>query len=111
MNVSSMLASTTQTAPYALRGTPTTAQPGQREAVRKQAVEFESVYLSQMLQPMFAEIKGAASFEDGVGQDVWRGMQVDEFAKAIAKQGGIGIADKVAEELLRAQEAVQEKRS
>jgi Rod binding domain-containing protein len=32
-------------------------------------------------------------------------MQVDEYGKAIAKNGGIGIADAVFREILRAQES------
>ncbi len=78
-----------------------------RETLRKRAVEFEAVYLAQMLQPMFDELKSAEPFGGGFGEDVWRSQQVQEYGKAIAQNGGVGIADAVARELIRAQEAHQ----
>lgn len=110
MNIASLLAGAGQAAQTAVRSTPGEGETAQRLAARKQAVEFESVYLAEMLKPMFDGVKGSAEFESGTGQDMWRSMQVQEFGKAIAGNGGIGIADTVTEELLRAQEAVQEKR-
>ena len=78
-----------------------------RETLRKRAVEFEAVYLAQMLQPMFDGLKSAEPFGGGFGEDVWRSQQVQEYGKAIAQNGGVGIADAVARELIRAQEAHQ----
>jgi peptidoglycan hydrolase FlgJ len=77
------------------------------ETLRKRAVEFEAVYLAQMLQPMFDELKSSGPFGGGFGEDVWRSQQVQEYGKAIAQSGGVGIADAVAGELIRAQEAHQ----
>jgi Rod binding domain-containing protein len=37
--------------------------------------------------------------------DVWRSQQVQEYGKAIAQNGGVGIADAVVRELIQAQEA------
>lgn len=71
---------------------------------RKVAEDFESVFLSQMLQPMFAEIEPEAPFGGGPAEDVWRGMLVDEYGKIIAKGGGIGIADAVFRQILKQQE-------
>ena len=76
-----------------------------RRPLQKQAVEFEAVYLAQMLQPMFDDLKAAEPFGGGFGEDVWRSLQVQEYGKAIAKSGGVGIADAVARELIQAQEA------
>ena len=81
-----------------------------RETLRKRAVEFEAVYLAQMLQPMFDELKSSGPFGGGFGEDVWRSQQVQEYGKAIAQSGGVGIADVVARELIEAQEAGQEAR-
>jgi peptidoglycan hydrolase FlgJ len=82
-----------------------------REMLHKRAIEFEAVYLAQMLQPMFDDLKSTEPFGGGFGEDVWRSQQVQEYGKAIAQNGGIGIADVVARELIQAQEAHQATRS
>jgi len=74
------------------------------EKLRKTAQEFEAVYLSQMLKPMFEGIKASDPFGGGHAEDMYRSLMVDEYGKAIAKSGGIGIADQVLSEMLRMQE-------
>ena len=75
------------------------------ETLRKRAIEFEAVYLAQMLQPMFDDLKAEEPFGGGFGEDVWRSQQVQEYGKAIAESGGVGIADAIARQLIEAQEA------
>ena len=58
-----------------------------------------------MLKPMFEGLQNDGPFGGGFGEDVWRSLQVQEFGKAIAHSGGIGLADAVRKELLAAQEA------
>ncbi|MCP5363758.1 MAG: rod-binding protein [Hyphomicrobiales bacterium] len=77
------------------------------EAIGKVAKEFEAVFLAQMLQPMFAEMTASAPFGGGLAEDMWRSMQVEQFGKAIAEQGGIGLADAVAKEMLALQEKAE----
>lgn len=71
---------------------------------RKVAEDFEAVFLGQMLQPMFQNIDAAEPFGGSPSEKMWRTMQVDEYGKAIAKSGGIGIADAVFREIIKAQE-------
>ena len=73
--------------------------------MRKTAEEFEAVFISEMLRPMFENIEAAKPFGGGAGEDVWRDMQVDEYGKAIAKAGGIGLADSIVQEMIKMQEA------
>ncbi|MAH84590.1 MAG: hypothetical protein CBB68_09695 [Rhodospirillaceae bacterium TMED8] len=73
--------------------------------MRETAEDFEAVFLSQMLQPMFQNIRPESPFGGGHGEDVWRSMQVQEYGKAITKAGGIGIADAVMREMILMQEA------
>ena len=73
--------------------------------MQKVAKDFEAVFISQMLQPLFQNLGAEAPFGGGHGEDVWRSMQVQEYGKAIAEVGGIGIADKVMREMIRMQEA------
>jgi flagellar protein FlgJ len=75
------------------------------KTLQKQAVEFESVYLAQMLEPMFEGIQAEAPFGGGFGEDVWRSLQIREFGKALSERGGIGLADAVGRQLLKMQEA------
>ena len=71
---------------------------------RKVAEDFESVFISEMMRPMFENIQAEAPFGGGPSEDIWRNMQIDEYGKAIAKSGGIGIADAVMDQLIKMQE-------
>ena len=71
---------------------------------KKAAQEFEAVFLSQMLKPMFENVEAEAPFGGGTGADVWKGLQIEEYGKVIAKAGGIGLADKIFAEILKMQE-------
>lgn len=75
------------------------------DALRKTAEDFESVFLSQMLQPMFDTIPTDSFMGGGHAETIYRGMMVQEMGKSISKSGGIGIADTVYRELLKLQEA------
>jgi len=71
---------------------------------RKVSQEFEAVFLGQMLQPMFQNINAAEPFGGSPSEKMWRSMQVDEYGKAISRAGGIGLADAVFKQILKAQE-------
>ena len=69
------------------------------------AQDFEAVFLGSMFQQMYNGIKGDGPFGGSQGVGVWRSFLTDQYAKSIAKAGGIGIADKVYHALLAQQEA------
>jgi len=71
---------------------------------RKVAEDFEAVFISEMMRPMFENIQAEAPFGGGPSEDIWRNMQIDEYGKAIAKSGGIGIADAVMDQMIKMQE-------
>ena len=74
-------------------------------AKAKQAsMDFESVFLSQMLNQMFDGISTDGPFGGGEGEAMFRSLMVDEYGKQIAQQGGIGLADAVSRQLLKLQE-------
>ena len=75
------------------------------EAVRQAAEDFEAVFVSQMLAPIFATIKTDTVFGGGPAEDIYRSLLVEEYGKSIARAGGIGIADQVQREILAIQEA------
>ncbi len=80
------------------------------QTMRRKALEMEALFLSQMLQPMFKEFSTEAPFGGGPGEEMWRSLQVDEFGKAMARAGGIGLADAVMREMLAIQERAGGKR-
>ncbi|HEX6979211.1 MAG TPA: rod-binding protein [Alphaproteobacteria bacterium] len=89
--------------PAELRSVP---RPGGRtpEDARKAAMEFEQMFLAQLLNPIFDAIPADGPFGGGSGEKMFRSFQVDAYAKAIVQRGGIGIADAVTREILMLQE-------
>lgn len=74
------------------------------ESARRAAEEFEALFISEMLAPVFESLDTGGLFGGGQGEKIYRSMMVQEYGKAIAKAGGIGIADTVQSEILRMQE-------
>jgi flagellar protein FlgJ len=71
--------------------------------------EFEAMFLGQMLQPMFAGMNKANSyFGGGHGEEAFSSMLVDEYGKAIAEHGGVGIAKLVAKNILDTQDVANQ---
>ncbi len=80
------------------------AQLNTPEKARKSAEDFESVFLNTMFSQMTTATGKDGPFGDGPATGVWRSMLTQEYAKGIAKQGGIGIADHVYRELMARQD-------
>lgn len=74
-----------------------------REAAREVAEEFEAMFLSQMIAPMFEGLDTDGVTGGGAAERAFRPMLIEEYAKQMSKQGGIGIADQVYTEILRMQ--------
>lgn len=72
--------------------------------IREAAESFEAVFISQMLAPMFKGISGDGEFGGGHAENIFRSIQIEELGKAIAKNGGVGIAQTVYREILKSQE-------
>lgn len=70
----------------------------------KTGQQFETMYLSEMLQPMFEGIKADKVFGGGHGEEMFQSLAVGEYAKALSASGGVGIAAAVQQEILRLQE-------
>ena len=78
-----------------------------QDQIEQAAADFEAFYLAQMLGHMFAGLRPDSLFGGGHGETIFRSMMVDEYGKAIARGGGIGIADAVAREMIKLQEGKQ----
>tara|TARA_R110002124_G_scaffold64985_2_gene177252 strand:- start:63222 stop:63554 length:333 start_codon:yes stop_codon:yes gene_type:complete len=69
--------------------------------------EFEAMFITQMLKPMFESIEANPVFGGGKGEEVFKGFLVEEYGKSLSKAGGIGLADNVRQEMIRMQEESQ----
>ncbi len=74
-----------------------------RDNVRTQAEEFESVFLHMFVEQMFSGIETEGPFTGGSAEGTYRSMMSQEYAKSLASNGGIGLADHVYAEILKAQ--------
>jgi flagellar protein FlgJ len=96
-------------------GTTTSAaglsSPAQLGHLRAQAEELEGVFLNTLMKEMFASLKSDSdAMGGGFGEDTWRGIQAEQMADAVARAGGIGLADSLMGDLLKLQEASQTQR-
>lgn len=89
--------------------TPRTAAPTKAanpEQARALGKKFESMFVTEMLNHMFAGLETENGiFGGGHAEAMFRPMLMEEYGKAIANRGnGIGLADQVAKMLLSQQE-------
>ena len=68
------------------------------------AQNFEAVFLNSMFENMFTGIDGDGPFGGSGATGVWRSLLTDQYARNIAKAGGVGIAAHVYQSLLAQQE-------
>jgi Rod binding domain-containing protein len=78
--------------------------PAQSKAMAA-ARDFEAVFLNSMFQSMETDVNGDGPFGGSGAAGVWRSMLTDQYARNLAKSGGIGIAQQVYRGLLAQQEA------
>lgn len=76
-----------------------------KATARKAAEDFESVFLNTMLESMFSGLETEAPFGGGSGEKTYRSLLVNEYAKNMAGNGGIGLADHIYRDILAAQES------
>jgi flagellar protein FlgJ len=74
-------------------------------ALDKAAREYESVFISQMLEHMFSGIEANEMFGGGEAEMTFRSLLLQEYGKTIADNGGVGLAQHLKRELLAVQEA------
>ena len=65
--------------------------------------QFESMFLNTMFQQMFTGVNGDGPMGGSGSLKIWRSFMTDQYAKSFAKNGGIGIASQVYNELLKQQ--------
>lgn len=83
---------------------PLVKKPTSEADARKTGEDFESFFMTQMLEHMFEGIPTDGYFGGGYGEGVFRSVLLQEYGKVLTKAGGIGIADMVSRELMALQE-------
>jgi peptidoglycan hydrolase FlgJ len=79
---------------------PTTIKKDKAKAASE---KFEAMFLNSMFQQMFTGMDGDGPFGGSGSLKVWRSFLTDEYAKTFAKNGGVGIATHVYNQLLKHQ--------
>lgn len=75
------------------------------KAAEEAAQDFEAMFVSEMMKPMFEGIETDGQFGGGKGEEIFRGLLLEEYGKVMAQTGALGIADHVKQELIRMQAA------
>ncbi len=81
--------------------------PAAAADAQQTAQDFEAFFLTQMVNYMMADVQTDPVFGGGPGETLFRSMLGQEYGKALAQNGGIGIADSVVREILQLQEQAQ----
>lgn len=74
------------------------------EKATEAAREFEAVFIAEMMKPMFEGISTDGPFGGGKGEEIFRGMMLEEYGKLLSQTGGIGIATDVKDTMIRMQQ-------
>ena len=74
------------------------------DAAQEAAKGFESVFLTQLVDSMFAGLETSGYFGGGNAEKLWRGFLVEHIAEAFAERGGVGIADAVKAQIIQLSE-------
>lgn len=67
------------------------------------AKQFEAVFLTQMLTPMFEGLETGGMFGGGHAEQIYRSMLIDEYGKMLAGSGAINVADAVKAQIIELQ--------
>ncbi len=77
----------------------------QKAKAKKQADDFETMFLEQVTDRLFATSEDEGPLgENGAGGGVYRSMMTQEYARQIQRSGGIGLSEQIMRDLLQLQE-------
>jgi Rod binding domain-containing protein len=81
--------------------------PGNDAKMRTTAEGFETMFLNQMFELMGESVQADPTFGGGQAENIFRSMLSEQYAKQMAKGGGIGISNAVYQEMVRLQETAR----
>jgi flagellar protein FlgJ len=71
--------------------------------VEQAAIDFEAVFISEMMKPMFDGIEAEAPFHGGQGEEIFKSMITQEYGKLISQSGSIGVSHAVKDMMIKMQ--------
>jgi len=76
--------------------------------IREAAKEFEALFLSEMMNHMFAGIDVDPMFGGGSGEQIFRSMMIQEYGTMMSRtHNGIGLADHIQKAMIDLQQNMQ----
>lgn len=72
---------------------------------KETAQDFEAFFMTKMMESMFEGISTDGMFGGGHAEKIYRSLLFNEYGKAMAKTGSIGISDDIMSTILSMQEA------
>ena len=69
----------------------------------KAAKDFEAVFMSQMLKPMWEGVKTDGMFGGGVGEDTMRDLLLQEYGKSMVRNDQYGLSPALMDAMIRMQ--------
>ena len=88
-----------------LTGTPNTSKTQDAGKAKQSAQDFEAFFISKSMESMYEGISTDGYFGGGSAEKIYRSLLLNEYGKAMAKTGTIGVADYVMKTILQAQES------
>ena len=72
--------------------------------IEETAKEFESVFISEMLKPMFQDINlDPMSDGSSSANEIYKSLMITEIGGSISTNGGIGLSDSIRTEMIKMQ--------
>ena len=69
------------------------AASSEDKKLREATLDFETLFIKQMLNSMKKTVNKSGLLDGGMGQEIFEDMLYDEYAKKIASTAGLGISD------------------
>jgi Rod binding domain-containing protein len=76
-----------------------------RERLKKACSEFEALFIHQLLKFMRQAAPTNALLGNGPGTEIYQSLMDQELSNHLAKRGGIGLGEMMAQQILRREEA------
>lgn len=80
------------------------AKGASMERIEATAKAFESQFISQMVEAMYAGHDPKESLGGSDAEETYQSMLITEYGKIISRAGGLGIADQIKRSMLKMQE-------
>jgi Rod binding domain-containing protein len=81
------------------------AAPENARRVKAAAVEFEALVIAQLLEPLFSSVSAPEIAGGGRDEAYFNSLLQEQYARAMAERGGLGLAAHVQSTLLELQSA------